>query len=116
MPLLEVLIIFSSLSFLGYGVAYFTTSNMKSEFIRFGLSKFGTLTAILEIVGALGLLMGLRYNFILMISSGGLSLLMFLGVAVRLKIKDGLLASSPALFYFGLNLYIFIESMKIFLQ
>lgn len=116
MPLLEILIIFSSLSFLGYGVAYFTTSNMKSEFIRFGLSKFGTLTAILEIVGALGLLMGLRYNFILMISSGGLSLLMFLGVAVRLKIKDGLLASSPALFYFGLNLYIFIESMKIFLQ
>ena len=116
MPLLEVLIIFSSLSFLGYGVAYFTTSNMKSEFIRFGLSKYGTLTAILEIVGALGLLMGLRYNFILMISSGGLSLLMFLGVAVRLKIKDGLLASSPALFYFGLNLYIFIESMKIFLQ
>jgi hypothetical protein len=116
MPLLEVLIIFSSLSFLGYGVAYFTTSNMKSEFIRFGLSKYGTLTAILEIVGALGLLMGLRYNFILMISSGGLSLLMFLGVAVRLKIKDGLLASSPALFYFGLNLYIFIESIKIFLQ
>jgi hypothetical protein len=34
MPLLEILIIFSSLSFLGYGIAYFTTTNMKSEFIR----------------------------------------------------------------------------------
>jgi hypothetical protein len=34
--LLEILIIFSSL-FLGYGIAYFTTTNMKSEFIRFGL-------------------------------------------------------------------------------
>jgi hypothetical protein len=48
---------------------------MKSEFIRFGLAKFGTLTAILEIVGAVGLLVGLLYNSILMIASGGLSLL-----------------------------------------
>jgi hypothetical protein len=111
MSLLEILIVFSSLSFLGYGVAYFTTPNMKSEFIRFGLSKFGALTAILEIVGAIGLLVGLLYNSILLISSGGLALLMFFGVIVRLKIKDGLLASSPALFYFGLNLYIFYISM-----
>jgi hypothetical protein len=116
MSLLEVSIIFSSLSFLGYGVAYFTTSNMKSEFIRFGLSKFGTLTAVLEIVGALGLLIGLKFNSILLLSSGGLALLMFLGVIVRIKIKDGLLASSPALFYCLLNLYIFLESLKIFMN
>jgi hypothetical protein len=58
MRLLEVLIIFR-VSLLGYGVAYFTTPNMKSEFIRFGLSKFGAL--ILEIVGAI-LLVGLLYN------------------------------------------------------
>jgi hypothetical protein len=116
MRLLEVLIVFSSLSFLGYGVAYFTTPNMKNEFIRFGLSKFGVLTAILEIVGGLGLLVGLLYNSILLISSGGLALLMFLGVAVRLKIKDGLWVSLPALFYFGLNLYIFFVSMQIFLD
>jgi hypothetical protein len=112
MRLQEVLIIFSSLSFFGYGVAFFTTSNMKSEFIRFGLRKFGTLTAVLEITGALGLLLGLMFNSILLVSSGGLALLMFLGVIVRLKIKDGLLASSPALFYFVLNLYIFLESLK----
>jgi hypothetical protein len=63
-------------------------------------------------VGAIGLLVGLLYNAILLISSGGLALLMFLGVGVRLKVKDGLLASSPALFYCALNLYIFIESLK----
>lgn len=114
MHLPEVLILISSLSFLGYGIAYFTSPKMKSEFIRFGLSKYGTLTAILEIVGALGLLVGLKYNAILLISSGGLALLMFLGVVVRLKIKDGLLASSPAMFYFGLNLYIFYLAMQIF--
>jgi hypothetical protein len=116
MRLLEVLIVFSSLSFLAYGIAYFTTSKMKSEFVRFGLSKFGTLTAILEILGALGLLVGLLFDSILLVSSGGLALLMFLGVIVRLKIKDGLLASSPAIFYFFLNLYLFIETLKIFLK
>lgn len=116
MRLLQVLILISSLSFLAYGVAYFTTSKMKEEFIRFGLSRFGTLTAVLEILGGLGLLVGLMFNDILLLSSGGLALLMFLGVAVRLKIKDGLWASSPAIFYCGLNFYIFFVSMKIFLN
>jgi uncharacterized membrane protein len=116
MRLLQVLILISSLSFLAYGVAYFTTSKMKEEFIRFGLSRFGTLTAVLEILGGLGLLVGLMFNDILLLSSGGLALLMFLGVAVRLKIKDGLWASSPAIFYCGLNFYIFFASMKIFLN
>ncbi|CAN5490485.1 hypothetical protein BH09BAC3_BH09BAC3_33220 [soil metagenome] len=114
MRLLEVLILISSLSFLAYGITYFTSPKMKSEFIRFGLSKLGMLTAILEILGALGLLVGLMFNSVLLISSGGLALLMFLGVAVRLKIKDNLWASLPALFFFGLNSYIFFESTKIF--
>jgi len=116
MRLLEVLIVFSSLSFLGYGTAYFLSPKMKSEFVRFGLSDFGTLTAILEIVGALGLLIGLMFNDILLVSSGGLALLMFLGVIVRLKVKDGLWASSPAIFFLGLNAYIFYETMIIFLD
>ncbi|MEO5909613.1 MAG: DoxX family protein [Pelobium sp.] len=115
MHLLKVLVVFSSLSFLAYGITYFTSPKMKSEFIRFGLGKLGILTAVLEILGALGLLVGLMFNTILMISAGGLSLLMFLGVAVRLKIKDGLWVSIPAIFFFLLNLYIFYLSVNIFL-
>jgi len=114
MHLLEVLVLLSSLSFLAYGIAYFASPNMKSEFIRFGLRRYGMLTAILEILGALGLLIGLMYNYILPISSGGLALLMFLGVAVRIRVKDGLPALLPALFFLVLNSYIFFESMKIF--
>lgn len=116
MRLLEVLVLFSSLSFLGYGIAYFTSSKMKSEFIRFGLSRLGMLTAILEIVGAVGLLVGLMFNYILLISSGGLALLMFLGTAVRLRVKDGWLVTLPALFFLGLNSYIFFESLQIYLD
>jgi len=112
---LDILILISSFSFLAYGIAYFANPHMKSEFKRFGLEKFGLLTVVLEIGGALGLLAGLMLNFILLISSGGLALLMFFGVAARLRVKDSLWASLPALFYMALNSYIFFESIKIFL-
>jgi hypothetical protein len=85
---------------------------MKSEFKRFNLEKLGLLTIILEFVGAAGLLVGLLYNPILLVASGGLSLLMFLGTIVRIRLKDSLWISLPALFYMLLNGYIFIEAFK----
>lgn len=116
MVMIEVLVIFSSLSFLGYGIAYFISPRMKSEFIRFGLKKFGILTAVLEILGGLGLLVGLKFNSLLMISSGGLALLMFFGVLARIRVKDGLWVLLPALFFLFLNSYIFYNSMNIFFE
>ena len=85
---------------------------MKSEFKRFNLEKLGLLTIILECVGAAGLLIGLLYNPISLISSGGLALLMFLGTIVRIRLKDSLWVSLPALFYMFLNAYIFFEALK----
>ncbi|NEW82750.1 MAG: hypothetical protein GZ094_10345 [Mariniphaga sp.] len=111
--LTDILILISSLSFLAYGVAYFISPHMKSEFRRFGLEKFGQLTAVLEIGGALGLLAGLIINSILLISSGGLALLMFLGFLARLRVKDSFWVSLPALFYMVLNSYIFLTSMHL---
>ena len=58
MNFLNVVIFFSAFSFLFYGIAYFVSTNMKNEFKRFGLEKFGTLTAVLELTGALGLFIG----------------------------------------------------------
>jgi len=80
---------------------------MKNEFERFNLKHLGLFIIILEILGALGLLVGLFVNLILLISSGGLSLLMFLGFLTRIKIKDNFLASLPAIFFMFLNGYIF---------
>lgn len=85
---------------------------MKSEFKRFKLEKLGLLTIVLEIVGALGLLIGLWYKPLLLLSSGGLALLMFLGVIVRIKLKDSLWITLPALFYMFLNGYIFYVVIK----
>lgn len=81
---------------------------MKTEFKRFGLEKLGTLTAVVELLGALGLLIGFKFHPFLIISSGGLALLMFLGVLVRIKMRDSFLLTLPALFYMFLNLYILL--------
>jgi hypothetical protein len=113
MNLLTALILISSLSFMGYGIAYFKSPKMKSEFKRFGLEKVGALTAILEILGALGLLVGFKLHPILLISAGGLAILMLLGVAVRIKKKDGIWVSLPAFFFMILNAYIFFMSLYI---
>jgi len=112
MVLIQLLILFSGLSFLGYGIAYFTSPNMRIEFKRFGLEKYGVLTAVLELFGAIGLLVGLVSDSILLISSGGLAVLMFLGVAVRLRVKDGFVVLLPALFFMLLNASIFFWSFK----
>ena len=100
-------VLLSSLSFIGYSISYFTSPHMKSEFERFNLKKFGLFVIILEILGAFGLLAGLSFTPILLISSGGLALLMLFGLITRIKSKDSFLASSPAIFYMILNSYIF---------
>ena len=111
MSFMLILILISCISFIVYGIAYFTSLHMKNEFRRFGLEKLGLLTAILELTGALGLIVGLMLNSILLISSGGLAILMFLGVVVRLKNRDSFWATSPALFYMLLNSYIFYKTL-----
>ena len=112
MTLETICILISSLSFYAYVVFFFLSSHMKNEFKRFNLEKLGLLTIILEFLGATGLLVGLKINPILTISSLGLALLMFFGLIVRIKLKDSIWISLPAAFYMCLNTYIFLESIK----
>jgi len=86
---------------------------MKNEFKRFGLEKIGLTIVLLQIIGALGLLVGLRFYFILMISSLGLAVLMLAGVLVRIKVKDSIWVSIPAFFFMILNAYIFWASLHL---
>jgi len=85
---------------------------MKNEFKRFGLEKFGLLIMVSQFLGAVGLLVGLKFNLILTISSFGLAFLMLFGVIVRIKLKDSIWVSLPALFYMFLNTYIFLGALN----
>jgi uncharacterized membrane protein YphA (DoxX/SURF4 family) len=108
-----ILVLFSGISFIVYGILFFTSVKMREEFERFGLSKFATLTGVLELMGGMGLIIGLKVHIILLLASGGLALLMLLGFGVRLKMKDGFLLSFPSVFFMIVNLYIFLTASKL---
>jgi hypothetical protein len=102
----------SSGSFLIYCITYFTSPHMKQEFIRFGLPGLGAMTAVFQILGAVGLIAGFWFPILLVLASGGLALMMLLGLAVRLKVNDSLWVSIPALFFFALNGVIFVAALR----
>lgn len=107
-----ILIFISAISFIFYGLLCLLTDHMKAEFSRYGLSQFRELTGVLELVGGIGLLVGKYYSpSILILSSAGLSLLMFLGVIVRLKTKDPILQIIPAFVLMLVNIQILISAL-----
>jgi hypothetical protein len=112
MTINTICVLISSFSFFAYVASYFISPHMKNEFKRFNLEKVGLFTIILEILGATGLLVGLYFNPFLTLSSLGLFLLMFIGLIVRIKLKDSFWVSLPAGFFMILNLYIFLVSIK----
>jgi len=104
--LLLVVEIVVIVAFVGFGLQCLLSQHMAAEFRRYGLPSFRILTGILEVAGGVGMLGGLFYHPLLILASGGLASLMFLGVLVRFRIRDPLIAAGPALFLMLLNLLI----------
>jgi hypothetical protein len=85
---------------------------MEQEFKRFGLDRQRRLTGVLQLMGAVGLVLGFWVPPLGALAAAGLSLLMLLGLGVRLKIKDRILQWSPALFYALLNLLLCVGYVR----
>jgi len=112
MQLVDGLAAFSGLSFVVYGLSCLRSRAMVREFERFGLANFRVLTGVLEVFGGAGVLIGLWYAPLLLIASAGLTVLMALGVGVRLRIRDGVLQTLPAFGFFVLNGYVAVEAWQ----
>ncbi len=82
---------------------------MVDDFQRFGLERLRMLTGLLEVLGGAGLLVGLKWQPILVISAGGLALLMLIAFLVRLRMRDSLAASLPSLLFMLLNVLIVVR-------
>jgi len=100
------LILLSSLSFLGYGVACFLSGYVKREFERYRLGSQRVLVGALQVAASIGLLAGLSQPWMGSSAAAGLSLMMLVAVCVRIRIKDSLSQTMPALFYLLLNAYL----------
>jgi hypothetical protein len=105
--MMTILCIVSGISFLVFGSLILSTRHMEEEFERYGLSRFRKLVGLLELLGGLGILLGLHFKILLLVSSLGLSLLMVLGVVTRLRVKDSFLETTPAGVLGLINMFIF---------
>ena len=108
----EIFEFFSAISFINYGILSFRSNIMKSEFKRWGISKFRFIVGCAQLTGGFGLLIGYYFQIMTLISSFGLALLMLLGFILRLTVKDGVIKSIPAFFYLIVNLYIFLINLN----
>tara|TARA_R110002050_G_scaffold26706_1_gene70091 strand:- start:1666 stop:2049 length:384 start_codon:yes stop_codon:yes gene_type:complete len=104
----NVIIVFSGISFLFFGVSCLYSNFMVLEFKRYDLDKFRVLVGILQLLGSVGLFIGLFFENWAILASLGLAILMAFGFMVRIKIKDSFLLSFPSLFYTILNMILFI--------
>ena len=102
----------SVLAFGIYGLLVLFADGMVEEFERFGLTRYRRLTGGLEVLGALGLLGGLLLPPATLLASGGLALLMVLGVATRIRVRDTLRETLPALVLLGVNAFIFAVALE----
>jgi hypothetical protein len=77
---------------------------MVVEFERYRLARFRMLTGYLQILGAVGLLVGFLFSPIAgLVAALGLSVQMLLGFGVRLLIRDSLLQCIPSFGFMLIN-------------
>jgi hypothetical protein len=101
----------SAILFAGFGLSALFSESMVVEFKRYGLARFRVLTGALQVAGSLGIVVGHFCRPVLLISAGGLTAMMFLGVITRVRIKDPLYAALPAFALGVLNLFIFAAAL-----
>ncbi|MDG2144029.1 MAG: DoxX family protein [Planctomycetota bacterium] len=102
----------SIFAFLGYGMACLVSDALVTEFERYGLPRFRMLIGFLEIVGALGLLVGLFVPVVTAPAAAGLSFLMLGGVMTRIRIRDSLLLMLPAIVLMLMNGVVLVDSLQ----
>ena len=111
MDLNILLVVFSALSFIFYGINSFFSKRMVSEYARWGYSNHRILLGSIQLLGGIGLLVGLTNSVLLSVASFLLTFMMITAVLVRIKIKDSLINMFPAVFYTCLNFIILYLSL-----
>jgi hypothetical protein len=102
----------ASASFFCFGFGYLLIPQMKAEFVRYRLAHYRVIVGWLQITGAAGLLVGLRYPSIGLAAGCGLALMMGVAVVTRLRIGDSLVQCVPAILFLLLNLYICVRMFE----
>ena len=106
-----VILFFSGISFIIYGISSFYSKRMISEYERWGYKKFRKIIASLQFIAAFGLLIGWYFPLLLIFASAALTVMMLTAIFVRIKIKDNVIKILPAILYAILNFIIFYKTL-----
>jgi len=109
--LYQVCKVLSIVLFLYYGLAVLVANSMVTEFERFGLLRFRKFTGVLELLGALGLILGYFVPQLTVVAAGGLAVLMAAGVVIRIRCRDSLVDTLPASVMMLVNLYVVVYAL-----
>ena len=107
----DIIIVFTAISFIAYGINSFISNRMILEFKRWGLEKRRKEIGSFQLICGIGILIGLKLNSILIFSSVILIIMMLVAVYVRIKIKDNISEIIPALAYLILGIIILQHSI-----
>lgn len=92
--------------FLANGTHVLFLGGMVADFQRFELIRMRRLTGTLQMLGAVGLAAGMRMPVLVVPSAFALTALMLFGIAARIRARDALSKSLPALALVVLNLFV----------
>jgi len=93
---LVVLVLISGSAFAVYGYQTLFGLPPRGEFERYGMPKVRRFVGSAQLLGAAGIVLGIRYPLLGAAAATGLTLMMFLGLAVRLRIHDAPRLMVPA--------------------
>ena len=96
--------LFTAIAFLIYGPCCVFSGYMVVEFERYRLARFRRITGYLQILGAVGLIIGFLFSPIAgLLAAFGLCIQMLLGFGVRILISDSLLQCLPSFSFMLIN-------------
>jgi uncharacterized membrane protein YphA (DoxX/SURF4 family) len=108
----HLLALLSGGAFIVYGIGCLTAPSMATDFERFGLERLRVFTGVLEVMGGLGLVVGLWSPPVLAAAAAGLTLLMVGAIGARLRQGDGVLLSLPAALLLLVNGYLCVSALR----
>ena len=109
---LTLVTVFTAISFIVYGYSSFISRRMKSEYARWGYNNQRKLVGSLQLLGGVGLLIGLKIDILLLLTSFCFIMMMTSAILIRIKIKDNIVDVLPAITYLFLSIMIFYNSLS----
>ena len=111
MNAVTIIIYFTGVSFIAYGINSFISKRMINEFKRWGLEDKRKIIGICQFIAGSGILIGSEFKTVLISSAVFIIIMMIVAIGVRIRIRDDMSDILPAVAYMVLCFVILYETI-----